>query len=92
MKKILLMAVMCLMTMSAMAQIKSVDVKANLRGDFGIGAGLTMPVFDKIDFAPNFNYYFTDGTVFTLDGDFHYRMQDCCSCISLTEQTFLPLI
>ena len=46
MKKILLMAVMCLMTMSAMAQIKSVEVKANLRGDFGIGAGLTI-IFEK---------------------------------------------
>ncbi len=75
MKKIFLMAVMCVMTLSAMAQIKSVDVKGNLRGDFGVGVGLTLPVFDKIDFAPIFNFYFGDGTVFTLDGDFHYNFE-----------------
>lgn len=73
MKKIFLMAMMCVITTSAFAQIKSLEVKGNLRGDFGIGAGLTMPVLEKIDFAPSFNYYFTDGTVFTLDGDFHYN-------------------
>lgn len=75
MKKLFLMAVMCVMTMSAMAQIKSVDVKANLRGDFGLGVGITMPILENIDFAPNFNYYFSDGTVFTLDGDFHYNFE-----------------
>lgn len=75
MKKLFLMAVMCVMTMSAMAQIKSVDVKANLRGDFGLGVGITMPILENIDFAPNFNYYFSDGTVFTIDGDFHYNFK-----------------
>lgn len=77
MKKIFLMAVMCIMTITAMGQqIKSVEFKGNLRGDFGIGAGFTMPIFeDKIDFSPNFNYYFTDGTVFTLDADFHYNFR-----------------
>lgn len=75
MKKVLLMAIMCVMTMSAMAQIKSVEGKANLRGDFGLGVGITMPVMEKIDFSPNFNYYFTDGTVFTLDADFHYNFE-----------------
>lgn len=73
MKKIILMTVMCVMTLSAMAQIKSVDVKGNLRGDFGLGVGVTMPILENIDFAPNFNYYFTDGTVFTIDADFHYN-------------------
>lgn len=75
MKKILLMAVMCVMTMSAMAQIKSFEVKGNLRGDFGLDAGFTMPVMENIDFAPNFNYYFADETVFTLDADFHYNFE-----------------
>lgn len=73
MKKLFLTALMCVLTMSTFAQIKSLEVKGNLRGDFGLGVGITMPVMDKIDFAPNFNYYFTDGTVFTLDGDFHYN-------------------
>ena len=58
MKKLFMVALLCTMTVSAMAQIKSVDVKANLRGDFGIGAGITMPVLESIDFAPTFNYYF----------------------------------
>ena len=73
MKKILFIAMMCVMALSATAQIKSVDVKGNLRGDFGLGAGFTMPVMEQIDFSPSFNYYFTDGTVFTIDADFHYN-------------------
>lgn len=73
MKKIILMAVMCVMTVSAMAQIKSIDVKGNLRGDFGLGVGITMPLQENIDFSPNFNYYFTEGTIFTIDADFHYN-------------------
>ena len=60
MKKLFMVALLCTMTVSAMAQIKSVDVKANLRGDFGIGAGITMPVLESIDFAPTFNYYFAE--------------------------------
>jgi len=73
MKKIILMAVMCVMTLSAMAQIKSVEAKGNLRGDFGLGIGFTMPLMQQLDFAPSFNYYFGDGTVFTVDADFHYN-------------------
>lgn len=74
MKKLFLVALMCVMTVSAMAQIKSVDVKANLRGDFGLGAGITMPILPSIDFSPSFNYYFADGgTMFTVDADFHYN-------------------
>lgn len=73
MKKIILMVVMCVMTLSAMAQIKSVEVKGNLRGDFGLGAGFTMPIVQQLDLAPSFNYYFGDGTVFTVDADLHYN-------------------
>lgn len=74
MKKLFLAAMMCVMTITAMGQqIKSAEGRANLRGDFGIGAGITLNVMDQIDFAPNFNYYFTDATVFTLDADFHYN-------------------
>ena len=76
MKKLFMVALVCTMTVSAMAQIKSVDVKANLRGDFGIGAGITMPVLESIDFAPTFNYYFADGcNMFTVDADFHYNFE-----------------
>lgn len=74
MKKLFLLVFMCAMTVVSMAQIKSVDVKANLRGDFGIGAGVTMPLLESVDFAPTFNYYFADGaTMFTVDADFHYN-------------------
>lgn len=73
MKKIILMTIMCIMTLSAMAQIKSVDVKGNLRGDFGLGVGVTMPLQENIDFSPSFNYYFSEGVTYTIDADLHYN-------------------
>lgn len=60
-------------TIAASAQITSVDVKANLRNDFGIGVGLSVPV-DKFEFSPSFNYYFTDNAFFHIDADFHYNI------------------
>lgn len=77
MKKFFLALVMCISALSASAQIdlKSVDVKANLRGDFGIGAGITMGLFDHIDFSPNVNYYFSSGAnLLSIDADFHYNI------------------
>lgn len=75
MKKIFVTLMLCVMTIAASAQVKSVDVKADLRGDFGLGAGVTLGLADKIDLAPRFNYYFADGgsNLFTIDGDFHYN-------------------
>lgn len=74
MKKIFLTVMTCVMAMTASAQVKSVDFKANLRGDFGLGVGITTALNEKIDFAPSFNYYFNDGhDSFTIDGDFHYN-------------------
>lgn len=65
---------MCMMAIGASAQIKTIDVMGDLRGDGGIGAGITLGVTDKIDIAPRFNYYFCkgDATMFTIDADFHY--------------------
>lgn len=75
MKKIFVAFMMCVMAVTASAQLKSVDVKADLRGDFGLGAGVTLGLAPNLDFAPNFNYYFVDGgNCFTLDGDFHYNI------------------
>lgn len=76
MKKIFVTLMLCIMTIAASAQIKSVDVKADLRGDFGLGAGITMGIVDKIDFAPRFNYYFAGhgANLFTIDADFHYNI------------------
>lgn len=74
MKKLLLSLLMCVVAMTASAQIKSFDVKANLRGDFGLGIGITMPTkASSLDFAPSFNYYFGDSKSFTIDGDFHWN-------------------
>lgn len=74
MRKVFLSVAMCAVTMVASAQIKSVDLKANMRSDFGLGIGITTALNEKIDFAPSFNYYFTDGSnPFTIDADFHYN-------------------
>lgn len=75
MKKIILSVILGVMAITASAQLKSVDFKANLRNDFGAGAGVTFGLTDKIDFAPAFNYFFVDGdaTMWTIDADFHYN-------------------
>lgn len=76
MKKTVISMLLCIMTIAASAQIKSVDIKGDLRGDFGIGAGVTMGIVNKIDLSPRFNYYFTGkgSTVWTIDADFHYNI------------------
>lgn len=53
--------------------MKSLDMKANLRGDFGIGLGVTAQLPLKFEFAPSLNYYFNDGNTLTIDADFRYR-------------------
>lgn len=75
MKKVILSLMLSLVAMVVSAQVKSVDVKGDLRGDFGLGAGVTMGVVNKIDFSPRINYYFAGkgATVFTVDADFHYN-------------------
>lgn len=76
MKKLFFALMMCIMGLTASAQgIKTVDVKANLRGDFGLGVGATWGMTQAIDLAPSFNYYFGDGAnSFTIDGDFHWNI------------------
>lgn len=79
MKRIVLLVVVCLTCLGAFSQemiVRSFDVKANLRSDFGIGVGMTMNVLaPSIDFAPSYNYYFrgNDANAWHLDGDFHYN-------------------
>lgn len=74
MRKILFMLVLCFTALTASAQIKSLEVKTNLRGDFGLGVGVTMPATASLDFAPSFNYYFGSDNTFTLDGDFRWNI------------------
>lgn len=76
MKKFFVTLMLCVTTISASAQIKSIDVKGNLRNDFGLGVGFTADLVKKFEIAPSFNYYFAKGgTVFTVEADFHYKFK-----------------
>lgn len=75
MKKLLLSILLCICAITASAQFKSIDVKANLRGEVGLGVGATIGLAEKIDIAPSLNYYFVDfGNCYTVDADFHYNI------------------
>lgn len=76
MKKFLLIAVLCISALSASAGgLRSVDMKANLRNDFGLGVGLTFQLPKNFEAAPSINFYFDDPHVLTIDGDFRYRFE-----------------
>ena len=54
---------------------RTADVKINSRS-FGAGVGLTVNLFDKVDFAPSLNYYKKNNNQFLGgDADFHYLFQ-----------------
>lgn len=76
MKKLLLSLVLCVMAITASAQLKSVDAKLDLRGDFGFGAGVTLGVGDKIEIAPSASLYFPAShyTMYTADVNVHYLL------------------
>ena len=59
----------------ASAQVRSLDMKANLRSDFGLGIGVTFQLPRNFEFAPSLNYYFNDSNTLTIDGDFRYRFE-----------------
>lgn len=66
-----------MLSMGASAQmIRSFDVKANLRSDFGFGVGMTVNMMvPHLDIAPSYNYYFRDGkNAWHLDADLHYNL------------------
>lgn len=76
MKKILVSLVLCVMAIAANAQVKSVDIKGDLKDDFGLGVGVTADLVKNFEIAPSFNYYFVDNcTIFTVEADFHYDFQ-----------------
>lgn len=75
MRKIIISFMLCVMSLTTSAQIKSLDLKGSLRSDFGLGAGITFGVLEYVDFAPSFTYYFpSDGTAFSVDTEFHYNI------------------
>ena len=59
MKKTFFTLLMFLSVLTASAQLKTIDLKVGVRNTFGIGGGVNIGVLDFIDFAPNFNYFFT---------------------------------
>lgn len=74
MKKFLLIAVLCISTISAYASgLRSFDMRANLRSDLGLGIGLTFDLPKGFEAAPSLNYYFNGDNTLTIDGDFRYR-------------------
>ena len=74
MKKLFLSLALIVRTLAASAQVKSIDIKGDLRHDFGLGVGATFGIVKKIDLAPSFNWYFpSHGHFFTVDADFHYN-------------------
>ncbi len=75
MKKIFVTMMLCAMTLAASAQVKSIDIKGNLRSDFGVGVGITADLIDKFEIAPSFNYYFNDANYLHIDADFHYNFE-----------------
>lgn len=76
MKKILFTLALCVMTLAASAQVKSIDIKGDLKSDFGVGVGITADLVKNLELAPSFNYYFVDNcTVGTIEADFHYDFQ-----------------
>ena len=51
----------------ASAQVRSLDMKANLRSDFGLGIGVTFQLPRNFEFAPSLNYYFNDSNTLHAD-------------------------
>ena len=74
MKKFLVMMILGISAATASAGgLRSVDLKANLRSDFGLGVGITAELPMNFEFAPSLNYYFDDENVLTINADFRYR-------------------
>ena len=74
MKRFLLIVSLLVASVSASAMgFRSLDLKANLRSDFGVGVGMSFNLPANFKFAPSFNYYFDSGNAFTIDADFRYR-------------------
>ena len=76
MKKVICLALLAAASVPAWAGgVRSLDMKANLRSDFGLGLGLTFQLPANFEFAPSANFYFGDYNPLTLDFDFRYRFE-----------------
>ena len=74
MKKLFLTLLMLVLTTGAFAQVKSIDLKACLRGDFGLGVGTTIGLGSEVDIAPSINFILGKPFCFSVDADFHYNI------------------
>ncbi|MDO4960145.1 MAG: outer membrane beta-barrel protein [Prevotellaceae bacterium] len=73
MKKIIFSMLLAIIAVTASAQVKTIDIKGDLRHDFGLGVGVTTDLTDNIEFSPAANFYFGDGTNLQFEADFHYK-------------------
>lgn len=73
MKKIIFSMLLAIIAVTASAQVKTIDIKGDLRHDFGLGVGVTTDLTDNIEFSPAANFYFCDGTNLQFEADFHYK-------------------
>ena len=75
MKKLFFSLVLCLLAVTASAQLKSVEGKFELRGDTGAGIGATIGLGETFEVAPSVSLYFPSvGTMFTAGADVHYLL------------------
>lgn len=75
MKKIIASLMLGAFATAASAQVKTVDIKGDLRGDFGLGVGISADLTKNFEFSPSLNYYFIDNcTCLQLEADFHYNI------------------
>ncbi len=76
MKKLLFTALLAISAMAAQAAgLRQIDMRANMRSDFGLGVGVTFQLPMNFEVAPTLNYYFNDVHTLTIDADFRYRFE-----------------
>ncbi|HIR38553.1 MAG TPA: porin family protein [Candidatus Limisoma gallistercoris] len=76
MKKLLISALLAVSAIAVQAAgLKQLDMRANLRSDFGLGVGVTFQLPKNFEVAPTLNYYFNDVHTLTIDADFRYRFE-----------------
>ena len=75
-KKIILCLILTISTITASAQNSTLNIKADARDEFGIGAGLTIGINKHFTFNPAFIYFLNTGntTYWAIDFDIHYNL------------------
>lgn len=73
---LLLLALVALPLSAQQFQFKSVDVKLDLRGETGVGAGVTVGIGEQFEVAPSASFYFPDDydQMYQIDLNVHYLL------------------